>query len=275
MNRYLGAAQYQQARTHTVRTAGSTPGRPGLVTVGVDDSPDSYVALDHAAVEADVHGWDLRLVHVQRAISGADRDSGAELLRRLTDRVHAQSQRVTVHSRLAIGPPASTLLGAVQDADLVVVGRRHGAAGAMLGMTVGDSVAAHHRGPVLIVRVPGWPPGPDFARRPLAAVTDGSPLGERAAAFAMAEARVRGCGLVLLHSSPAAVAGDYVETVDGVEVHHRCTRRDPAGALISASQEAAAVVAGRQNHGGVAETLLGSVSRAVVEHAPCPVFLIG
>jgi nucleotide-binding universal stress UspA family protein len=246
------------------------------VAVGVDDSPDSYVALDHAAVEADIRGWNLRLVHVQHAPGrNQDREHGAQLLERMTDRVHAHSQTVPTNSRLSVGPTAATLLNAVKDADLVVVGRRHGATGAAFGMTVGDHVAAHHPGPVLVVRVPGWPPGPEFARRPIVVGVDESPTAARAVEFAMAEARARGCELIELHAGETATPYDHVQTVGGVTVHHRVHRREPVAALIDASREAAAVILGRRGRSGMAGAVLGSVSRSVIQRAHCPVFLIG
>jgi nucleotide-binding universal stress UspA family protein len=52
------------------------------VVVGVDDTPSSHIAVDHAAIEAELRGWDLRIVHVQHP-----GDMGAHLLERLPDRV--------------------------------------------------------------------------------------------------------------------------------------------------------------------------------------------
>jgi nucleotide-binding universal stress UspA family protein len=41
------------------------------------------------------------------------------------------------------------------------------------------------------------------------------------------------------------------------------------------STRAAALVVGRRGPGSMPAALLGSVSRAVVQHAHCPVFLVG
>lgn len=271
VNRYLGmvgyrpderpatpAPQPKEIATHT-----------GVVVVGVDDSAVSYTAVDHAAIEAELRGWDLRILHVQRP--RGDRDAGASLLDRLTERVHACSPTVPVTSRLVVGSAAALLLVEGRKADLVVVGHRHGTAGAVLGVTVGDRVAADHTGVVLVVRIPGWPPGPGFGSRPIVVGVDrdDSP----AVGFAHREARVRGGDLVLLHAGKAVRSGS-VDTVGGVRMYRRFVTGDPATALIEASNEAAALVVGRHGPAGVPAGILGSVSRSVVKHANCPVFLV-
>jgi hypothetical protein len=80
--------------------------------LGVDETPTSYTAVDHAAIEAELHGWDLRLFRVQRA-SGArypSRDEGAPPVERMTDRVHAYSPTVirNIQSSTPWGGPASS-----------------------------------------------------------------------------------------------------------------------------------------------------------------------
>jgi nucleotide-binding universal stress UspA family protein len=246
--------------------------------VGVDDSPDSYIALDHAAIEAELHGWDLRLVHVQYGPGAVypARVRGARLLEQMAARVHAHSGAVVVTSRLATGAPATELLAEAAGTDLVVVGRRHGAAGAALGLTIGDRVTARHNGPVLAVRIPGWPPGAGFAHRPIIAGLDDSPTSATVREFALAEARARGCDVILLHAAgDTSVPYDRIETAGGVTVHHRRDGADPVAALVDASDKAAAVVLGRRGRSRVAEAVLGSVSRSVLSHAHCPVFLVG
>jgi nucleotide-binding universal stress UspA family protein len=272
VNRYLSATGYRPEAP--ARSAPRPPAHTtGLVVVGADDTLTSYVAVDHAAIEAEVRGWDLRIVHVMRP-SGrrAGRDSGSRLLERLTDRVHAFSPTVAVTSRLIVGSAPATLLAAAGTADLVVVGHRHGAAASTFGISVGDRVAANHRGNVMVVRMPGWPPGPGFAHRPIVAGVAGAT--GPASTFAIEEARARGCDLVMLHAGPFAERTDRFEIVGGVPVHHRNAPGVAASALITASATAAALVIGRTGRFGVPGSL-GSVGRTLVQRAHCPVFLVG
>ncbi|WP_165449607.1 universal stress protein [Krasilnikovia cinnamomea] len=242
--------------------------------MGVDDSPASYMAVDHAAIEAEMHGWELRLLHVQHA-SGrqATHDANLQLLHTVTERVHAAAPAVAVTSHLATGSAASLLLIEGGNANLLVVGHRHSAMGTTLGLSVGDRVAAQHAGVVMVVRMPYWPPGPGFGALPLVVGVDNPASPTPAVTFALHEARLRGCELVMLHAQPNAASSERTETIDGVLVHHRTVDADPSPALIDYSRQAAAVVVGRRGIGVNPVTMLGSVSRAMVQHANCPVFL--
>jgi nucleotide-binding universal stress UspA family protein len=236
-----------------------------------------FIAADHAAIEAELHGWKLRIIHVrQTAAPRSEPDPDATLLEQLTERVHARSRTVPVTSSLLVGVPMTTLLAEAKDADLVVVGSRHGATDAMLGRTVGAPVAAHHTGPVMVVRVPGWPPGPEFPRRPIVVGDDASRVAAQAIAFARAEARARGCDLLVFTVSDgnADRPNDTVDSVDGVTVHHRRIASTAEAALEAASWQAAAIVVGRRSH-GIAGTPLGGVPRSLIQHAHCPLFLVG
>lgn len=285
VNRYLGAAGYRELQQSHAHAGRSTPApapkvapRQGTVVVGVDDSPASYIAVDHAAIEAELRGWDLRLLHVQRAGSARypARDEGARLLERMTDRVHACAPVVAVSSHLAVGATATMILADTGDADLIVVGHRHGPAGTAIGFAVGERVASRHRGPAMVVRVPGWPPGPDFATRPIVVGVDASPASALAADFARNEARLRGCEVIALHAAMDEPATkDHQDFEDDVLVHHRAVAGDPIKALMTASDRAAAIVVGRRGHGGIAGIRIGSVSRALIRDAVCPVFLVG
>ena len=282
VHRYLAASAHHldelPRRSPEPRSSPATaPAATGLVLVAVDESPISYTAVDHAAIEAELRGWDLRILHVQHTGGRREpaRDAGARLLERLTDRVHACSPSVAVTSRLAVGSACPLVLFEAHDADLVVVGHRHGVAGAALGVSVGDRVAAEHTGAVLVVRVPGWPPGPGFGQRPLVVGVDRGETPTPALDFALQEAHVRGCELVMLYADPDVAPSGRAETLDGVLVHHRTVSADPPTALIDFSNRAAAVVAGRRASGRGPRGSLGSASRTLVQHAYCPVFLVG
>lgn len=161
VNRYLGAVGYQEP--HAAQDAVATKPRPvadaikapaGVVVVGVDETPTSYTAVDHAAIEAELRGWDLRLVHVQHAGAGSyrSRDAGARLLERMTDRVHTYSPGVAVTSRVEVGAAATLLLSDAHNASLVVVGRLGpaGFAGTLLG-SVSRAMVQRAHCPVFLV----------------------------------------------------------------------------------------------------------------------------
>jgi nucleotide-binding universal stress UspA family protein len=247
------------------------------VLVAVDETPASYTAVDHAAIEADLHGWNLRLFHVQHpgGLHQPSRDDGAGLLEQLTDRVHACAPSVAVTSRLAVGSPASLVLSAARDTNLVVVGHRHGPVSAAFGRSVGDRVAAQHNGVVMVVRMPGWPAGPEFGKLPLVVGIDPARSETPAVDFALREAAVRGCEVVMLHAGKDAASAARAETIAGVPVHHRTVADDPVAALLESSSKAAALVVGRRSPGGPPGSLLSWVNRAMVQRASCPVFLVG
>ncbi|WP_030440549.1 universal stress protein [Actinoplanes subtropicus] len=274
INRYLGVLGYHAEDAGKPAPGRVPPGvvaKTGLVLVGVDDSPISYTAVDHAAIEAELRGWDLRMIHVPGGRQSAQ-DAGARLLERLTERVHACAPSIAVTSRIVTGSAASRLLIEGRHAGLVVVGHRHGAASSVFGVSVGERVAVDHNGVVMVVRIPGWPPGPGFAARPIVVGVDGDD--SPAVGFAHGEAKLRGSDLLLLHAGRTPRI-ERVDTAGGVRMHRRFVAEDPAEALIDVSTQAAALVVGRHGPGGIPAGLLGSVSRAVVQHAHCPVFLVG
>jgi nucleotide-binding universal stress UspA family protein len=247
-----------------------------VVVVGADQTAISYAAVDHAAIEAELHGWNLRIVHTQHqgGMHGSSADAGSRLLEELIDRVHACSPSVAVTSHLAVGSASSILLAEARGARLLVVGHHHGPAGAVLGLSVADRLAGQHAGVILVVRVPGWPPGPGFGGQPIVVGVEQLGPSTPAVRFALGEARLRGCELVMLRAGRGLAPLRRTETVEEVLVHRRTVEADPVAALTELSHRAAALVVGRRGLGGHPLTMLGSISRAMVQHAGCPVFLI-
>lgn len=259
------------------------------VVVAVDPSPGSYTAVDHAAIEADLRGWEVRLVHVQPHVLGRrslsqHRDQGAELLAELGERVRSRVPTLPVATALRIGSPGDILVDESATAGLTVVGNRgHGSVTGVLTGSLSLHLAERAVGPVLVVRVPAWPPGPGWSERPVVVGVDGSAGGDAALEFGLAEARLRGSELVVVHAGSGEAASALLasgplaggdEEVAGVTVHRRLVDGAPTDALVEASVHAAAVVVGARGHGALAGLVLGSVGKVLINRAHCPVFVV-
>jgi nucleotide-binding universal stress UspA family protein len=126
---------------------------------------------------------------------------------------------------------------------------------------------------------------------------DGSAEAWRALEWAVAEARLRGAALLVVHTFDYGIAAadqSGMLTLDAfteqakrvldeavgyvrsrqVEVHGLVEYGSPAKVLLEVAREADLLVVGSRGHGGLAGTLLGSVSSTCVHHAVCPVVVI-
>ncbi|MGW3356329.1 universal stress protein [Streptomyces bungoensis] len=284
------------------------------VVVGVDGSPSSLAAVGVAAREAALRRVGLRTVHAFgspsiRLPGGGPPWSPAqagvrELVDGTLDRAEQRAREVAPHldvtREVTVGDPLTVLEIESRTASLVVVGSRGlGAFGSLLLGSTAVHLAAHGRCPVLVVRGREDPSGPVLL------AVDGSPAGGPAVAFAFAEASLRGADLVALlvwntwsepaHDGPETALDVIVnverlrheeqrlldETLDPwqrrrpeVTVERRLVRSRVRPALLEAGGEAQLVVAGARGRGGFKGLLLGSVSQALLHHAPCPVAVV-
>ncbi|MEW2385457.1 universal stress protein [Micromonospora sp. NPDC047707] len=268
------------------------------VVVGVDGSPPSLVAAEHAARAALLRSCPLHLVHgylhplgygiplnpYELGVPAPNEEAGKMLEQTAAD-LAGRWPGLEVAVRQVAGGPGATLVEESRRAELVVVGSRgHGGfAGLLLG-SVGTQVAAHAHCPVLVVR-PAEEPIP--VDGPVLVGVDGSEAAELAVGYAAEEAARRGAELVVTHvdrpdEEGPAQTGDLVETAaaaargshPGLTVTVRLLLADkPEPALIEASSGAALVVVGTRGRGGFAGMLLGSVSQSLVQHAHCPVLV--
>ncbi|MEU4262750.1 universal stress protein [Streptomyces argenteolus] len=136
----------------------------GEVTVGVDVHDPCAPLLEFAFAEAARRGGTLRVLHAWTLpapweASLTDRDTGEEpgvpVAAGLTDLLEPWQERyrdVRVASRAVAGSPASQLVDASRDAQLVIVGRRHRKVmfGPHLGR-VAHAVIHHSPAPVAVV----------------------------------------------------------------------------------------------------------------------------
>ena len=264
-----------------------------LVVVGVDGSRWSDAAVVQAAREAAWRRARLHLVHVvPRPVSAVGVPSlDLAPLRRLTRQAAALAQEaapgIEVSETVEAGATVPVLAREARGAGLVVTGSRGmgGFTGMLLGSTA-ESLSAHSECPVMVVR------GDTEHAGPVVLGADGSRSGEWAVEFAFAEAALRGAGLVAVHAwSPEGkaperrdeeaaerlltrVVASRRERYPEVAVTREVVRGEPRQTLIGASAAAQLVVAGARGGGGFLRQLLGSVSKALLHHAHCPVAVV-
>lgn len=281
----------------TDHPSGSGAGLP--VVVGFDGSRPAAAAAGVAAAEARSRGVPLRLVHVFTwpwiypplvdevgTPRGDPRVRARELVTGEAERLAKAYPGLEATGRVLDGSAAAVLVDCTRQAGLLVVGHR--GAGGFTGLLAGSTAihtAAHAYCPVMVVRgdepVPTGPvlvgvDSSDGARdavdyafdlatrhgQPLLAV---SVLPRRAAPSETTPA------LEALRDRLAAPAAAHPGVEVGTGILHDGT---PAGALIEATRAASAVVVGARGVGGLRGMLLGSVGRALIEHAYCPVVIV-
>jgi nucleotide-binding universal stress UspA family protein len=144
-------------------TARPAPGAGQRIVAGIDGSDASARALRWALDEARARGATVEAVHTWHvpyslsfATAAVDfpafEDAARHLLDRLVDAAEAEKPRVSVERVLVSASAADALLGAAENADLVVVGSRGvgGFRGLLLG-SVSHQMAHHAPCPVVVV----------------------------------------------------------------------------------------------------------------------------
>ncbi len=277
---------------------------PTRVLVGVTDEEDVSGALAFAVVEARRRGAGIHLVHVTPRVplgpvsqDEVDR-TGRELLERTAGAVRAElAGDVEVTTELVHGSVAPALVEASARAGLVVVQhQRMGRPGLVATLSVTNPVAALSGVPVVAVPA-GWRAEREGPITVGADDGDGAPA---VVAAALAEGRARGCGVRVLHAwhyrdpyddlvfdEPAgeahsderrrfladrlaAVLSEYDDVpTELVVVHERA-----ADALVGTCGRTSLLVVGRHRHAIPLGPHLGSVVRAVLRHASCPVMVV-
>ncbi|MDT0305195.1 universal stress protein [Streptomonospora wellingtoniae] len=229
------------------------------------------------------------------------------LLREAAGRVAEALPDLEVETRITSLDPAPALLSAARTAAMVVVGSRGlgGFASVLLG-SVSIRVSAHAPCPVAVVPAPvEEDEAAGEARRTVVVGMDSSPDADAALRFALDHAFRIGARLVAVHAlavpAPmdaeaftasaftadrefaAARADKQVRTMveearsadtADVPVRVAVVEDHPARALLAEGAGADLVVVGSRGRGGFSGLVLGSVSQAVLHHAPVPVAVV-
>ncbi|ABK03134.1 UspA domain protein [Arthrobacter sp. FB24] len=132
-----------------------------LIVVGVDGSEPSLAALQWAVDEAKLRGGKVRVITAWHypPVPSTVEDSGSNDSFHAAERLQSDAlaavaaEGTDITGMLVRDAPATALMDAAKDADLLIVGSRgHGGfAGLLLG-SVSSHVAHHASCPVLIVR---------------------------------------------------------------------------------------------------------------------------
>lgn len=275
----------------------------GPVVCGYDGSRDARRAVGWAARWAREHGASLEVISADRAVGrvvafdetaranveGAMRDQLADLI----------DDDAEVTFRVIADSPAGALIEAGHGASAIIVGSRGLTAREDFAMgSTSAGVVEHATCPVIVI-TPGTPEVP--ATGPVVLATDGSAGADTATAFAFAEAERLRSGLRAVHSVevpklPGSSLFDLDQLAEDVlaederavtealaphDANHPDVQLDlilvvgdPAKTVAHEAEGAAMLVTGSRGHGGFAGLLLGSVSRRLLQTAPCAVVVV-
>jgi nucleotide-binding universal stress UspA family protein len=231
---------------------------------------------------------------------GAITEGEAGVVGRAAALVAEIDPHLVVDGLASTSPPATAISEAAQPGDEIVVGAS-GHAGFMEGVLGSVTLNVVHRSHVPVIVVPSEPFTPPAASmKKIVVGVDGSPASLQALEWAYGEALVAGADLTAVHgwmypygrrgseSGPRTqMQLDAMEelkasleslgprmTGGSIHVHARLLEESPAEALLDESKDADMMVVGSRGRGALRASLLGSVSRTVVQHSKCPVAVV-
>ncbi len=284
------------------------------IIVGIDGSDSSFEALRWAAYEARRRHVGIRVIACYTAptyggLDGAVYPSSVDIdvlkeeaeadVRTAMDAAAAIDPHVEMEGATLLSSAVVGLVESAAEDDEIVVGAT-GRTGLLNGMVGSVADGLTHRAHVPVIVVPaGRPSGEPF--RNIVVGVDGSPESLAALDWAYSEALASGAELTVVHaweypydvsrSSPREIRKPFemaaikelrtsVESLgprltDGsVHINPKVCEDAPAAALLTEARDADLIVVGSRGRGGLRSLLLGSVSRATLHRALCPVAVV-
>lgn len=266
----------------------------GTIVVGITDAPVARRAVDWAAQRAAERRQQLELLTVVGGAVGAVGEDAIldAALSQARETAEAEASRIAetvpgVRTRVERGNPVARLLDASSEAALLVIGSDHRGAGSRHARGPhGQRIAAGAHCPVVVV--------PDIdttGRTGVVVGVDGSPVSEKAVAFAAAEADRLGEPLIAVAvwtplEAPRNMGTYPVEYLDNMAklteealglslaglrsqypdlvIDRRVERGYPSQVINELAGTARLAVVGSHGRGALARFLLGSISQEVL-----------
>ena len=263
------------------------------IVVGVTDAPAAQRAVEWAMKRASAHRLPLKLIEVVGGAVGAvgEKEVLDAAVAAARERVEATASALPrlglkVYMRVDRGSPVAVLTDASAHASLLVIGSDHTGSGSHRRGARGLRIAAGAHCPVVVV------PDIDVSDRTGVVVgVDGSPVSEKAVAFAAAEADRLGEPLIAVAvwtplevpRNMGAYPVQYLENMEkltaealglalaglgsrypDLEIVRRVERGYPSHIINELAASARLAVVGSHGRGALARFLLGSISQEVL-----------
>ena len=275
------------------------------VVVGIDGSEANDAALGWAADEAESLGLPLRLLHVvegqlkrTRFLSDSAIDAEVEsILERAQRAVAKHEGLVSVVPEVQIGVPATELVKASDDAELLVLGRRgRGTFGRLLLGSVSTAAASRSTVPTVVVPE-GWD-REAHVDEPIVVGVEDSTGSDAALKYAFEAAARSGATIHAVHVWDVAsiygwdtksIVGDFRRwSMEASEIPAKATARwlerfpdvqvsclphhgHVVAGLLEEAVAAQCIVVGGHHHRPLTGAMIGSSALGVLHHAHCPV----